>query len=247
MFLNPLRPLSTAAGVLLLALGAGAKETQGLVLPFKSVSIASPVIKDVVEAVLVEEGDTVKEGQVLVQLRHAKEELFVAEAEKQIENSSFVAKGFETLANEKMGSREQALKARTELELYKIRLAMAQEQLKEKTVRTPIAGIVVKKHKEAGESVDQVEKLIDIVNIDRVFAQFYLEPELMQVLKEGQEIAVRIPVLNTQMTGKIDFIDPRIDAASNTFRIKVLMENGDHKIKAGMRGSADFGKAPAVK
>jgi multidrug efflux pump subunit AcrA (membrane-fusion protein) len=42
--------------------------------------------------------------------------------------------------------------------------------------------------------------------------------------------------------GKVSFIDPRIDAASVLFRVKVLLDNKDHKIKAGMRGVADFAK-----
>jgi len=229
--------------VLLSAGGLHAAEVQGLVLPVEHASVASPVFQDVIESVLVKEGDTVKKDQVLVQLRNAKEQLAVDEAHKLIEQAQFVASGLDALYKEKMGSREQSLKAGTELELAKIKLSLAEEVLKEKTVRSPLSGIVTKKYKEAGESVDRVEKLVDIVNIDQVYVQFYLDPKYMLTLHLGDPVTVRVPVLNgEQFTGKIDFIAPQIDASSNLFLLKLLIDNQDHKIKAGMRAEADFGQ-----
>lgn len=220
------------------------QETQGLVLPFKLVSVSSPVLQEVINSVLVEEGDTVKEGQAIVQLRAEKEELEVERTEKQIELYEFKSKGSETLFKEKMGSREKSLEDQAQLALARILHRAAEVSLKEKTIRAPLAGTVVKKYKEAGESVDRVEKLIDIVNIDQVYVQFYLDPKLMTSVKNDQVVPVKFPVIgNAEFTSKISFIDPRIDAGSGLFRIKVLIENADHKIKAGMRGTADFGKA----
>jgi RND family efflux transporter MFP subunit len=234
---------SLVISLLLLATLARADEIQGIVLPFKKVSVSSPVLQEVVEAVLVEEGDTVTEGQVLVKLRSEKETLEVQEADKRIELHEFTSKGLQTLLAEKMGSRDQALKAGTELALARIAREAAQVRLNEKTVRSPLSGIVVKKHKETGESVDRVEKLVDIVNIDQVFVQFYLDPKLWTTVKPDQPVTVKFPVIGAgkEVRGRISFIDPQIDAGANLFRVKVLLDNKDHQIKAGMRGMADFG------
>ncbi len=222
---------------------APAEEVQGVVLAVKQVSVSSPVLQEVIKEVLVEEGDAVKEGQVLVQLENAKEELAVQEGERLVENAEFIAKGTESLHKDKMGSREQMLKAKTELELAKIRLAAAQVSLKEKTIRAPLSGIVVKKHKEAGEAVDRVEKLIDLVNIDQVYVQCYVNPKLLPRLQQGAEVPVRISEpINAQFMGKIDFIAPNIDASSGLLRVKVLIDNPEHTIKAGLKGIATFGK-----
>lgn len=224
-------------------LPAQADEVQGVVQAVKQVSVSSPVLQEVIRDVMVKEGDTVKEGQPIVQLENAKEELAVQEGERLVENAQFVAKGMQALADDKMGSKEQALKAQTELQLAKIRLAAAQVALKEKTVRAPLNGIVVKKHKEAGESVDRAEKLIDIVNIDQVYVQFYVNPKLLPDLKEGNEVTVRFAEpINAKFPSKIDFIAPNIDASSGLLRVKVLIENPEHVIKAGLKGIATFGK-----
>ena len=220
-----------------------ADDTQGLVMPLKQVSVSSPVLQEVIEHVLVEEGDAVKENQVLIELRKEKEELEVKQAQQVVEQKRFTAEGAQKLFKEKIGSQEAALEKQTELELAKIQLAAAEVRLKEKTIRAPLSGIVVKKYKEAGEAVDRVEKLLDVVNIDQVYVQFYLDPKLMQSIKPDTEIPVRFPVIGNQdFTGKVSFIDPRIDAGSGLFRVKLPLDNQDHKIKAGMRGAADFAK-----
>ena len=225
---------------------ARGEDIQGLVLPLKSVSVASPVLQEVVESVLVEEGDSVKEGQVLIQLRSEKEALLVEQYKKVVEQRSFSAKGAEALSKEKMMSREAVLEKQTELELAKINLRQAEVGLKEKTVRSPLDGIVVKKHKEAGESVDRVEKLVDIVNIDKVYVHFYLNPKLLNVVKVEDPVPVRFPVIGEQkFSGKVSFVDPRIEATSGLLLIKVQVDNPEHVIKPGMRGIADFAQLTA--
>lgn len=228
---------------LLLALAAvRADEKQGLVIPFKTVSVSSPVLQEVIDSVLVEEGTEVTEGQPIVQLRAEREALEVERTQKLIDLGTFKSTGAQSLFNDKMGSKEKWLEEKAQLELSTILHRAAETMLKEKTVRSPLAGVVVKKYKEAGESVDRAEKLMDIVNIDQVYVQFYLNPELMEKTKEGQEVRVKFPVINnTEFTGKITFVDPRIDAGSGFFRVKVLLENKARTIKAGMRATANFG------
>jgi membrane fusion protein, multidrug efflux system len=226
---------------LLLGAFVRAEDVQGLVLPIKQVSVSSPVLQEVIESVLVKEGDTVTEGQIILELRREKEELEVQQAQQVVEQRRFTAEGAQKLFNEKIGSKEAALERQTELKLAQIQLRQAEVRLKEKTIRAPLAGIVVKKYKEAGEAVDRVEKLLDIVNIDQVYVHFYLDPKLMAAMKADTEIGVRFPVIGTErFTGTVDFIAPIIDPGSGLFRLKLLIDNKDHKIKAGMRGTADF-------
>jgi RND family efflux transporter MFP subunit len=233
---------------LALALACRAEDVQGLVVPFKTVSVASPVLQEVIDSVLVEEGMAVVEGQPVVQLRAEKEALQVEQYRKVVEQREFSARGAEALAKEKMMSREAVLEKQTELELAKINLRQAEVLLKEKTIRAPLAGIVVKKYKESGESVDRAEKLVDIVSIDQVYVQFYLDPKLMTAVKVEQVVPVRFPVIgDRRIEGKITFVDPRIDAGSGLFRVKVLVENANHTVKPGMRGIADFDRLTAAR
>jgi multidrug efflux pump subunit AcrA (membrane-fusion protein) len=93
-----------------------------------------------------------------------------------------------------------------------------------------------------------VEKLVDIVSIDQVYVQFYLDPKLMTAVKVDQIIPVHFPVIGSQaFDARVSFVDPRIDAGSGLFRVKLLVENPGHVIKPGMRGNADFSKLTAAR
>lgn len=225
-----------------------AEDVQGLVIPFKQVSVSSP-IQDIIMEVAVEEGDLVKEGQVLVKLASEKEQLDVQQYQKLIERREFEAKGAETLFKEKMASKETMLEKQTELELARLQSRLALAKLNEKTIKAPLSGIVVKKYKESGEAVDRVEKLLDLVDIDKVYIQVYLDPKLMALVKVDGQVPIRFPVLDPTAShaGKVSFVDPRIDAASGLFRVKLLLDNADHQIKAGMRAQADFSKLTLAK
>ena len=244
-------PMKTFRAVVLLvfaalAMAARADDTQGLVMPLKQVSVASPVLQEVVDSVLVEEGDTVKEGQVLVQLRSDREALLVEQHKKVVEQKEFSAKGAEALIKEKMMSKEAVLEKQTELGLARIQLRQAELAFKEKTIRSPLDGIVVKKYKEAGESVDRAEKVMDIVAIDQIYVQFYLDPKLLNSVKVDQIVPVRFPaVSDKKFDGKVAFVAPLLDAGSGLFRVKLLVDNPGHAIKPGMRGAADFGQLTA--
>jgi RND family efflux transporter MFP subunit len=201
------------------------------------------VAQDVVDSVLVEEGQTVKEGQIVVQLRKDREELAVEEARKRVEIAAFKARGFAELAKSNMTSKDNALEAQTAYDLAGIVLAARQQDLKEKSIRSTLTGIVVKKYKEAGEGLDKVEKLIDVIDIDKVFAQFYISPKLLPSVHVKDPVTIHVADLeNAAFSGNIDFISPSLDAASGLVRVKVLIDNPDHKMKANMKAVADFTK-----
>jgi len=223
-----------------------AEEVQGLVLPFKEVHISSPNIQDNVKDIQVDEGDQVKHGQVLAHLLNDREQLEVKRCENLIKRTEFEYEGMKKLADEKIASKDSEVEKETDLQAAKLQYQLAQTALEEKTIKSPLSGIVVKRYKEPGESVDRTEKLFDIVNIDQVYIQFYLDPSLIEKLTLKDKVAVRFPSFNNgaqKFEALVSFIDPRIDAASGLFRVKLLLDNPNHDIKAGMRAVSDFTKA----
>jgi len=61
----------------------------------------------------------------------------------------------------------------------------------------------------------------------------------------GAKVPERFPTLPVAVqdyVAEVSFVDPRIDAASGLFQVKLQLDNPGHEIKAGMRGQADFSK-----
>jgi RND family efflux transporter MFP subunit len=239
--------LSSLFAILALATPAviRADEVQGLVLPYKEVSVSSPVLQDVVKDIEVDEGDTVTKGEVLAHLLNDRETLDAQRYQTLITRAEFQYKGMKTLADESYATQDSLIEKQTDLEAAKLDYQLALVALNEKTIKSPLSGIVVKRYKEPGESVDRTEKLFDIVDIDQVYVQFYLDPSLINKLAVGDKIDVHLTAVyqgSSQYEGTVAFIDPRIDAASGLFRVKILINNPSHIIKAGMRAEADFTK-----
>lgn len=221
---------------LLLAAAAQAAPIPGLILPLHDVEVGTSTAGIVAE-VLVKEGDTVEQGQPLVRLNDEVEKLELERSAKVLEKAKFDHEAAEKLLADKIGTREDALKKRIEHDLAVLQQKAAQVRLGQRTIRAPIQGIVVKRDKEPGEAVLLNETVAHIVHIRRVYAQFYLEPSHAQAQKLGQSMALSVPSLAapSQLTGKLDFIDPRMDAESGLYRIKLLLDNADLRLKAGMR------------
>lgn len=225
-----------SAALLLLSSLLQAAAIPGLILPLHDVE-AGTAATGIVAEVLVKEGDTVEQGQPLVRLNDEVEKLEVERSSKVLEKAKFDHDAAEKLLAEKIGTREDALKKRIEHDLATLQQKAAQVRLAQRTIRAPIQGIVVKRDKEPGEAVLLNETVAQIVHIRQVYAQFYLEPSQAQLLKPGQTLPLSIPSLAEPrlLTGKLDFIDPRMDAESGLYRIKLLVDNADLRLKAGMR------------
>lgn len=236
-----LRPLLSlvAFGSAALATQAASLHFDGLVLPFKEVVVSSPVQSTIV-SINYKEGDTVKAGAVLAQLYGRIEELDMERAKAALEKREFDFKGSKNLFADKVISEDEALKNKIELDLARLQAEQATELYAQRTIRAPIAGLLVERMREIGESVTATQPMFRLVDIDQVYVQFYLHSEQLGRLHEGD--VVKVKCANTGATGgddtfsgKIDFIDPRVDAASGLVRVKVLVANPKHVIKPGLR------------
>jgi membrane fusion protein, multidrug efflux system len=208
----------------------------GLILPLHDVEVGTSSTGIVAE-VLVKEGDTVTMGQPLLRLHDEVEKLEVERCTKLLEKAKFDHDAAQKLLAEKIGTREDALKKQIEHDLAKLQKQAAEIRLSQRTITAPIQGIVVKRDKEPGEAVLLNETVAQIVHIQQVYAQFYLEPDQARPLKPGDSLTISLPSLPqpNEFQAKTDFIDPRMDAESGLYRVKLLLDNPDLKLKAGMR------------
>jgi RND family efflux transporter MFP subunit len=226
------------------AAAQGEHSFDGLVLPFKNVVVSSPVQTTIV-SILVKEGDHVATGQTLAQLYARLEELDMLRAKADLEKKEFDAKSSKSLFADKIISEDEAIKNRSEMEGSRLVYQMADETVRQRTILSPISGIVVEKDREVGETVSPAEPLFRIVDISRVYVQFYIRAEELPTIHVKEPMLVRCPVLDKDATfqGVVDFIDPRVDAASGLMRVKVIVDNPTGIIRAGIRADVSFPKA----
>jgi len=232
------------AGLLLTGISlplAALADFDGIALPYKEVVVSSPV-QGTIATIAVREGDTVTAGQPLAHLDSRLEELDLARATAVLQKRVFDHRGAKRLFDDKIVPEDKELEARIELELAQLQHDIAAENVRLHAINSPLAGTVVEKLREAGESVTATQPLFRIIDISRVYVQFFIRSEELSRFAIGQKLSARFDTLNEgkPFTGQIDFIDPRVDASSGLIRVRVLIDNPGQAIKAGMRATVSL-------
>ncbi|MDX2109144.1 MAG: efflux RND transporter periplasmic adaptor subunit [Verrucomicrobiota bacterium] len=223
--------------VLGLTSNLAATETDAIILPYYSVVISASS-RGQIEAFLVKEGSVVKRGDLLASLDADLESYEAEQRAKDFERKQFAHLGTAKLFSENLTSAEEALTKKMEAGIAEIEHKKAVKVLEMKSIKAPLDGVIVRSLHEVGEWVEPGTELFDLVSIDKVYAQLLLLPEEAFKLKAGQLITVKLPELEgaPSFTGPVDFIAPVVDASSNLVRVKVLLDNADGRIRAGLRG-----------
>ena len=135
-----------------------------LIEPYMVVELASPVV-GIVESVPVDRGSVIKKGQVVATLEAEIERADIELARARLEyNQRKYARSEELFKKRIMSSSEKDL-AETEKKMSEMELRRSQELLKLRTIRSPVAGVVVERFVSPGEVARQ-EKILKIAQID---------------------------------------------------------------------------------
>lgn len=223
--------------------GSAAAQTiwsDGIVKPYRSVIISSS-LRETIRGIDIEEGARVKKGQLLIHLESEKQRLAVERYSLVIEKADFDHKAAQRLFELNVSSRDDALDKELELKRLIVEKAIAQVEYDERIIKSPLDGVVVRKFKEAGEAVNEVEPILQVIENDRLLLLFYLHADMLSSVVIGEGVVTRYPALsNVEKVAKIQFIDPEVDARSGLFRLRLLLDNKDESIKPGMRVQAVF-------
>lgn len=183
-----------------------------------------------VEAILVDEGETVSKGQAIIELDDKMIRKNIAEVETSYELAKTLYEKQERLWEENIGSEVQYLEAKNRKESLENSLATLNEQLSKTTIRAPFSGVIddisIKVGEFAGAGVP-VARLLDL-------SDFHIEADVPESyasqLSEGNEVEVIFPGADT-LKAEITTIGRYINPANRTFRILVEVEGKNGQFK----------------
>jgi RND family efflux transporter MFP subunit len=123
-----------------------------------------------------------------------------------------------------------------ELELDRSRAVVEQ-----RTIRSPIDGIIVKRALGPGEYVNQEANIVTVARIDPLYVETFLPIRYYGLIKVGDPAKVRPddPVGGIH-EGTVKIVDQVFDAASGTFGVRLELPNAGHLVPAGLRCRITF-------
>ena len=151
---------------------------------------------------------------------------------------------YERLKTEAQIARVQLSEAKDERTIAYLELLQAEAALEQKTIRSPISGIVVERFKSGGEYVDD-KPLVRLANIDVLYVEILAPVELFGLIESGMSVSVSmVPEHFGTKQAKVTLVDQVADAASGTFRVRLELENKDREVPAGLSCLATFDDLP---
>ncbi|MDI6907459.1 MAG: efflux RND transporter periplasmic adaptor subunit [Thermoanaerobacterales bacterium] len=121
-------------------------------------------------------------------------------------------------------------------------LAQARANYENTILTTPVTGVVTARNVNPGELASPSMPVLTIVNIDAVFVETTASEEQINRLKPGQEVTVRIKAAGDQsFKGTIATVSPAADPQTRAYPVKVRIANPDGVLKPGMFATIDLG------
>ena len=226
-----------------LSLHADEKWIEGTSQPRERITISSPV-DEVVEEVLVEEGDNVSKGDVLAKLLSKKQELAAKKLDNLISKAKFEYEAVKDLYEKKIESRANYLEKKAILGGFEVDKLMAENDVSDRLIKSPSDGVIVYRLIDPGESAEKVKALFELIDVSSLQLVFFLSTEYLDSFKLGDHVGVEFPEVKNNSTGKavLKFIDPQVDSRSGLFRLRFEFDNKNAKIKPGVRVRMKFPK-----
>ncbi len=196
-----------------------------------------------------EEGVEVKKGQQLASIDHdiylaevaaAKANLQAAEAEftdAEREKKRMVAlyEGGSATEQAKDKAKTSAEMAAAKLSSAKANLELAEINLRESAIISPIDGIVTAKHIDVGNLINTGNRIVTLADIKTVKVVVAAAEKYSEQIFVGTPARIRVDALPEKVfTAKVHSIYPALDEQTHTIQIEIRMDNNELLLKPGM-------------
>ena len=227
-------------------------------------------VEGLIESVPVKRGDVVKKGMLLAKLSSAQElaalnlarsragmtgELKAAETRVDITKKKWeraeelVKKNFvsqnakdEAESDYRLAT-EQLVAARENRTLAELEVKRAEEVLAQRSILSPVNGIVAEVKLGPGElaSSNQKDPIMLVLEIDPLNVEVVLPVREFGRIKVGQSAVVTPdPPVGGRYNAKVTVVDANLDATSGTFGVRLSLPNPANRIPAGARCHVHF-------
>jgi RND family efflux transporter MFP subunit len=223
-------------------------EASGTALPARE-SLLSVPVSGIIDQILVRRGQRVKKGEVLLRLDQRGFMLAVeqAEAAAQAARAGFATlqeemKRFDRLLANKAVPQANYDKVKAQYDAAAAQLAMAETGLKQarkalsdSELRAPYDGEITMILKEVGEFAPAMPPtmLMKLVDSSTLQVQTFLSENDGAFVREGQSAEVIVPAAEHNGPARVAFVSPRLEPGSQTFEVRLELENPGGRIKAG--------------
>lgn len=186
-----------------------------------------------IDRILVDVGDRVKKGELLVtldptQYNQQLVQLRTIEADYNRLLPVYKAGGI---------SKQQIDQARAQRDVQREVVANLKKNIE---VRSPITGVVTARNYESGDLFAQ-QPILHIMQIEPLKVFVNISEQFFPYVKVGMPVDVQVDIFpDKKFTGAVSLIYPALDPATRTFKVEVRLPNNDGTLRPGMFARTNF-------
>ncbi len=213
-----------------------------------------------------EEGDIIKEGDLLVRLQDdeivnnleqakialSQAEVAVRQAQVNADLSKAEFERVKSLFDQQLISRQEFEQseissssdilslenARQQLEAARSRLEASEIQLAYTTIDSPITGVVTERLVNVGDRVSANQQLLTLQEFPPLWAKIYVPEKSMPKIKVGQLARLTMETYpDREFQGRIKLMSPTVEAASGTLKVTIEINQDTRLLRPGMFGT----------
>ena len=214
----------------------------GNLLPNQRVIMRSE-IDGVIENIYFDEGDEIVNNKKLIDIstKELSLKLKIAFADSKLAETNL--KRDEKLAKDNLIPNAQLDQTRTFAERALLNRELAKISLNKSIINSPLSGTVKTRFVKVGEFVRKGDRLVEILNVDRILVKVNIpEQEILQI-NIGQKVDIELYILEKKLfEGKVKKIGLEADASNRTFPVEIEVNNRERILRPGMLARVTFTK-----
>ena len=212
----------------------------GTIAAVRGVTVSAD-LSGIVDQILFQSGDAVREGQVLVVLDTRQEQAQMAAAEAQRVLARLNFKRMQNLLDEKVISKAEfdaadATSRETEARVNEIRAA-----IERKTIRAPFTGVLGIRQVNKGQYLAGGDPVVPLQSLNPIYVNFGVPQQTIAQVHAGTSVRVTTENLaNLAFNGRVTAVDSVVDETTRNIQVQATLANADGKLRPGMFVQAEM-------
>ena len=205
----------------------------GTVAAVRGVTVSAD-LPGIVGKIAFDSGNTVKEGDILVQLdtRQEQAQLTAAQAQRDLARANL--QRMRSLIEQRIVAQaeyDQAEAASKQADASGVEIGAT---IGRKTIRAPFSGVLGIRQVNLGQYLAGGAPIVSLQSLNPIYVNFSVPQQKVAALKAGTEVRVTIDNAEFKTAGKVTAIDSVIDQATRNVQVQATFGNAGGKLRPGM-------------
>jgi len=208
-------------------------EVQGTILADEEVMVSSE-LPGKIKSLLVEQGDVVRQGQLIATIDAESAEKGIEELKTSLELATDLYERQQRLWEQNIGSEIQFLQAKNNKERLEKSLVTAELNLKKAKIYSPMSGTITMVLGKQGEVTSPGLPIVKLINTSKVKLKADVPEVYVKDVRRNDLVEVRVPVLDLEQQARVSRVGTVINSNNRTFEVEVSLSNPKAQLKPNL-------------